>query len=353
MPVRILQQLLRGERLELRPADYLRPDPYSICAFPDLDRYVEFACSSAFGSLLRLSWEEPSSSGYIEAGRFEAGFSFLMIEAQISGDHTVTRHGDDCIVVQFFPRQTRVTDDGGAPAAVTTLPNCRLTRYRTGTAKTQRHCSPGRLSHFGIVFEPAALPAIVGIDEEGLPDCLRPLLAPQVAGDQIMEIPQSARLCSGIGALMNHPGRGSARVTCFYASLLGILVEVLDACRQRGKIHRGSYGLTARDEDLVQKARGLVMAGLGEKLTVEQIARRIGTNRTKLEYGFRLLFGQTVAGFVREARLGQALQRLRSGAVSIADLAQEIGYADATTFGRAFRRRYGTAPGKVGSERGT
>lgn len=349
MPARILQQLLRSEHVQVRPAEYLAESAYALDSIPDVARYVDLTYSSAFGHGVRLSWNEASSFGTIEAARFHAGFSFLMLEAELSNCRTATRYGDGCIVVQFFPRKTLIAGAAAGSDRAIPLPACRLTRYAPGTARTQRLCSPTRLSHVGIVLEATTLMSIIGMSDADLPENMQQLCAAPEHGDQIIDLPLTADLCSSIGMLMNYDGTGAARATYLYAKLLGILVEVVRIGKRWEKIRCARYGLTERDEQLVRRARELILSSLSQELTLEAIARRIGTNRTKLGHGFRMLFGSTVADFVREARLSQALVRLQSGSASVAQVANECGYADTTTFGRAFKKRYGMSPGATRS----
>jgi AraC-like DNA-binding protein len=345
MPAAILKQLLGGEPLQLTPSDYLSKQAFSPGLMPHADRYVDLSYASVFGDGIRLSWNEPGSFGKIEAARFQAGFSFLMIEALLANHRVVTRYGDDCIVIQFFPRKTTVT--GGSGNSTRALPACRLTRYAKGTARTQRLCSPALFSHMGIVLEPSRFMSITGITGEDMPEDLQQLCSPARNIDQVIEIPLTANLCESLGMLMNYNGTGAIRGTYFYAKLLEILVEVVRIGKQRERKRRSRSALSARDEDIIRKARDLIRSDLADNLTLEGIARRVGTNRTKLAYGFRLLFGQTVSDTVQETRLNQALLLLRSGRVSVTAVASEVGYADATTFGRAFKKRFGISPGRI------
>lgn len=341
----LLRQLLRGGPLHVRPSDYLSEDEFASAPARELSPYVDLVYSSSLGQGIKLSWKEDISSGYLETARFHDAFSFLRIDAQLANDCVVTRHGDGCIVAQFFPKKTLVADGRADPAKATPMPACRLTRYPPSTAKTQRLCSPRVLSHFGIVLEPSRLASVIGMHEEELPGTVRRLCsADGCETDQVIEVPLTVSLCTSLGTVLNYDGNGPVRATYLYAKLLGILVEVVRLAGHCEQINCARYGLSERDEQILHRARNYVLSNLYEDLTLAGIARAVGTNRTKLAHGFRILFGQTVADFVREARLSRALVRLQSGPVSVTDVAFESGYADATTFGRAFKRRFGVSP---------
>jgi AraC-like DNA-binding protein len=56
--------------------------------------------------------------------------------------------------------------------------------------------------------------------------------------------------------------------------------------------------------------------------------------------------GQTFDGLLDEVRREQALQRVREGREPLADIAQSLGFAEASTFYRAFRRWTGLPPAR-------
>ena len=79
-------------------------------------------------------------------------------------------------------------------------------------------------------------------------------------------------------------------------------------------------------------------------LTAAQIAHALGCSRAHL-YRVFAQHGTTVADRLREVRLRRA-RRMLEGASSmdVATIAWRCGYADASSFGKAFKRRFGTSP---------
>lgn len=90
------------------------------------------------------------------------------------------------------------------------------------------------------------------------------------------------------------------------------------------------------------------MRHLSERLsappTVDQLARLVGTNEKRLSYAFRETIGQTVFEYVRSERLSVAQRLLAGTALSIANIAEEIGFSSAANFATAFRERFGVTP---------
>jgi len=102
--------------------------------------------------------------------------------------------------------------------------------------------------------------------------------------------------------------------------------------------------LSARDVDGVHAARQILASEFANPPGFEALARRVGINRNKLAVGFRQEFRTTVADFVLDCRMREALELLRGSALPIALIAERVGYAQAASFATAFRQRFGLTP---------
>ena len=70
-------------------------------------------------------------------------------------------------------------------------------------------------------------------------------------------------------------------------------------------------------------------------------------NSSKLCSGFRQVFGETTAEFVRRQRLEFAHELLRSSELQVQQIARRAGYAHHGSFTAAFTRQFGYSPKKV------
>jgi AraC-like DNA-binding protein len=80
------------------------------------------------------------------------------------------------------------------------------------------------------------------------------------------------------------------------------------------------------------------------ELTAGGIAATLGCSRAHL-YRVFAANGTTIGDYLRASRLDKA-KALLAGNRSIARIAWDVGYADVASFGRAFKRRFGEAPGE-------
>jgi AraC-like DNA-binding protein len=109
----------------------------------------------------------------------------------------------------------------------------------------------------------------------------------------------------------------------------------------------GPAGAKAGHEALLRSAQEYVRVRLWDPcLGPEMIAAHLGSS-VRFVSGLFAERGTSPAAFIREARLEKARHLLTATErqnTAIFDIAVRVGFVDATTFSRAFRRRYGMVP---------
>ncbi|MBW4549525.1 MAG: AraC family transcriptional regulator [Aphanocapsa sp. GSE-SYN-MK-11-07L] len=94
----------------------------------------------------------------------------------------------------------------------------------------------------------------------------------------------------------------------------------------------------------LHRARKLLLSQLENPPSILELARQVGMNHNRLKQGFRALFGTTVFGCMFEHRMQVAVDLLRNNTLTIANVANTVGYANAAKFSSAFKRKYGITP---------
>ena len=79
--------------------------------------------------------------------------------------------------------------------------------------------------------------------------------------------------------------------------------------------------------------------------TLAQLASRAAMSRTAFAQRFRTLVGQTPVSYLAAWRMQKAAYLLEMGTLSIAQIAEHVGYTSELAFAKAFRRLMGTPPG--------
>jgi AraC-like DNA-binding protein len=139
--------------------------------------------------------------------------------------------------------------------------------------------------------------------------------------------------------------RGGNRRAYMRAKSLELLSTVIHAL---GDSHAGArrsvVKLSTTDLDKISLSRSIMASELEHKLTLAQLARRVGLNRTKLALGFKEVYGTSVQAFWRDAKLSRARELLRAGETRVTEVALRMGYSELSSFTRAFGRKFGVLP---------
>ncbi|WP_275288415.1 GlxA family transcriptional regulator [Halomonas elongata] len=97
----------------------------------------------------------------------------------------------------------------------------------------------------------------------------------------------------------------------------------------------------------LHRAIALMETHLEAPLGIQALADELGFSWRRLERLFARHLGQTPLHFYQERRLAHAHQLLIDTRHSIMDIALASGFASASSFTRAFRRRYGLTPSQL------
>jgi AraC-like DNA-binding protein len=104
------------------------------------------------------------------------------------------------------------------------------------------------------------------------------------------------------------------------------------------------FPAAARSEWL-EELRSYTRQNLARAFNVAEVAARRGLSRSAYSHRFRAHTGHTPAQVVLEVRLEEATTRLRDPMATLKQVAAETGFADATHFGKCFRRERRMTPG--------
>ncbi len=103
----------------------------------------------------------------------------------------------------------------------------------------------------------------------------------------------------------------------------------------------------------IERALAFIEANLFEPCGMKELARRSGASESTLLRSFRRELGSGPGEYWRSRRLDESLVLLRSGRWSVAEIATRVGYENPTSFGYAFRQRFGSPPSEFVHERPT
>lgn len=155
----------------------------------------------------------------------------------------------------------------------------------------------------------------------------------------------SAEIRSIAAALTDCARNDGSRTPYLLAKSIELLCEIVSAIQQGALVPVAPAGsLSQLDSRRLIEARRIIDEHWSEKLTLGQIARRSGLNRTKLAKGFRELYHCSVAEALSEKRLAEARRQLQSTDLPVGIIGYRSGYLNNASFARAFGRRFGVSP---------
>ncbi|MEH2256373.1 helix-turn-helix transcriptional regulator [Nostoc sp.] len=94
----------------------------------------------------------------------------------------------------------------------------------------------------------------------------------------------------------------------------------------------------------IHHAREILLSRLENPPSILELAQMVGMSDRTLQRGFQELFGKTAFSYMTEKRMEWAEQLLRQGNMTIAEVANKIGYSHLGYFAGAFKRRFGITP---------
>lgn len=104
---------------------------------------------------------------------------------------------------------------------------------------------------------------------------------------------------------------------------------------------------TNYDKECIMHAREYILSHLETPPSLSELARRVGINEYKLKRGFKEIVGNTVFGYLAEARLEIAKNDLLKSGKTIGEISSELGYSSVQHFSNAFKKKFGVSPSKL------
>lgn len=202
----------------------------------------------------------------------------------------------------------------------------------------------GHMLKFDIHMDFSFLQRLIGEQVELLPSDLREVLT---AMDERMywQVGKTTPTMQMIlQQIVNCPYQGTVRNLYLEGKVFELIALRLQYAFEESLTSPRSHNLRADQIELVYHARDILVARLDDPPSLMDLARHVRLSHAKLEQGFRDIFGTTVFGYLRDYRMDKARQLLYEGKISIAQIANAVGYTNPAQFSAAFKRRFGITP---------
>ncbi|MWV46006.1 helix-turn-helix domain-containing protein [Paenibacillus sp. HJL G12] len=106
----------------------------------------------------------------------------------------------------------------------------------------------------------------------------------------------------------------------------------------------GSHKPQHSREGYIRRSVEYIESSYSQKVTVLDIARSVGLDRTYLSGLFKDKFGVSLQTFLLEYRMSRATDLLRNPELSVSDVSRSVGYNDPFLFSKMFKKVVGSSP---------
>lgn len=252
---------------------------------------------------------------------------------------------EDGIHIQFRIAGGGVETISELYAVDTPEQSCIVSRYPKSTVIDRTIHEAGRWRYLCLYASPRGLTELLDIEPGNVPRNSQWLAAEQGQGFHSITLPLQSRMAMAVQDVLSCPFRGGNRRAYMRAKALELLSTVIHALETGSEnLGRSGVRLSASDVERLACARGLMMEDLESNLTLAELARRVGLNRTKLALGFKEVYGTSVQAYWRDAKLSRARELLMQPNARITEVALSMGYSELSSFTRAFTRKFGYLP---------
>jgi AraC-like DNA-binding protein len=193
------------------------------------------------------------------------------------------------------------------------------------------------------IFRAASFASRYGLRDEDLPAELRDALAGPAGTGRVASFPIDHRVAALIADTLDSRLHGELRVVQTAGRVAELVAYALDAMlRPPGT--RAAALPRRRDVDLAHAALARLDRDYRHPPSFADLAREIGTSQNKLKAVFKEAYGITMADYCLERRVREAQQLLIEASLTIAQVAERVGYEHQSSFTAAFRGHVGMSP---------
>lgn len=125
----------------------------------------------------------------------------------------------------------------------------------------------------------------------------------------------------------------------------------LDFSNQSPVTQNNTKFFPEQEYQALQQIAVQIRQNLSRNFTIEELSSLAGMNRTKLQSGFKLIFGKTINTFTKDMKMQEAITLLNSEVyISLKEVAAMVGYKHTNHFSAAFKKYHSFSPSSLKRE---
>jgi AraC-like DNA-binding protein len=316
---------------------------------PDLDS-VAFRERQARGEVERFAvagWRTRVSTvgglGTVDRLRVRQGAEVSVVDCVLPATDRRTYEADEPALMLYATLAGEVVYRvAGCPPIVLTGPELTLLSVPRGAPLTIDVSGGRRQQRVYGMFKHAAIAPALGLDPDRLPDALRAAPHGHATFGRLVSLPLEPHVAALVAQTIATPLGGELRALQYEGRLLELVALAIDAL-----LRPESMRVVQRDgrtAELARRARDRLARDFRRPPEIATLARALGVNANKLRMAFKATYGTTMADFCLDCRMREAQQLLIADRLSIAQIAERVGYEYASGFAAAFAAYVGTTP---------
>jgi AraC-like DNA-binding protein len=232
---------------------------------------------------------------------------------------------------------------GAGPALVFNRPELTLTCIPPQLPLSAHIAAGARQQGIVAVFKARSFASRFGLLPEDLPPELRIAVEGDAGMGRIASFPIDHRVAALVGDTLDSRLHGELRTVQLAGRLAELVAYALEAMLHQHEARTAALP-RRRDLDLARAAQARLDRDYRRPPNFADLAREIGTSQNKLKSVFKQAFGLTMADYCLERRVREAQQLLMEATLTIAQVAERVGYEHQSSFTAAFRSQVGMSP---------
>lgn len=302
-----------------------------------------WSINGAFGRAVSYDFDDETGRGRVELFDLARGIKVAIFDCMWRQGKTYKVYDGELMRFNFSLDIDIAMQLAGSQRITVSSPSWRIINNHDQEVITETIPSGKKATWVTVCCTPDFVERIIGKPLDDLPDFISGALMPQTQGSYYEYYDFTARINSITADLLRTTLSGALRVLFIEARCTELLCLALDHL-----MHpigdSDSVRLTDEDREAIRCARDFLVKEHADPPKIATLSRRLGVNRNKLFYGFKALYGVTIAEFIQDQRLQESKRLLRHTNLPISEIAHRVGFSHQSNFATAFKKHFGVTP---------
>lgn len=217
--------------------------------------------------------------------------------------------------------------------------------YVPGTKEIEETPAGERLQNIRILVDPEILRHFSGSQLDSMPSELKALISGESAPIFYRKVGAiTPAMQQALQQILNCPYQGITKQIYLESKALELIGLQLAQIIENEQAITSSSCLQPGDIERIQQAKHILEENLENPPSLLELARKVGINDYKLKRGFREVFGTTAFGYLQKIRMERGKNLLAEQILTVAGVAQSVGYKSQSRFCDAFKKHFGITP---------